>query len=137
MHPDTDAFINGLFRPCITSGQPMFLTLSAIHPSSPLPRPSRHIPVGNMKALNIAMDALIRANDKGWGAYIGIAPRRPGLNRWQRGTKGDLVALPALFIDIDEPTANTIPNLQNFALPPSCIVRSGHGLHAYYFLHQP
>ncbi len=136
MHPETDAFLRGLFGRCGQTGQPEYLTLTAIHPNGGIPTPSRHIPLTDKAALAEAIHRLGVANSQGWGAYITVAPRAANLGRWSRGGKGDLAELPALFIDADEPEGLVEP-LQCFPLPPSCLVNSGKGLHAYWFLRHP
>jgi hypothetical protein len=127
MYADTEAFIRGLFGRC---RQPAFLTLTAIHPDGNHPTPSQHISLGDGKLLAQALDKLVAANHVGWGAYIDIAPRKTNLGRWSRGGKYDLSELPALFIDIDDPHG-ALDRLLGFDLPPSCIVSSGRGYHAY------
>jgi hypothetical protein len=136
MYPETEAFLRGLFGRCGQAGQPEFLTLTAIHPGGGLSSPSRHVPLADKVALAEAMDRLLTANSQGWGAYITVAPRQANLGRWSRGGKGDLAELPALFIDADEPEA-VLEKLQRFPLPPSCLVSSGKGIHAYWLLRQP
>jgi len=79
---------------------------------------------------------LQNANAKGWGAYFGVATRVRNLGRWSRGGKTELAALPALFVDIDHPE-QALVHLAWFDLPPSCIVYSGRGYHAYWFLETP
>ncbi len=77
------------------------------------------------------------ANAIGWGAYFGLATRRPGLTRWQRGDMKTLVEVPALIADIDESPNVALPRVRAFPIPPSCIVSSGHGLHIYWLLDEP
>src|SRR5215510_8534135 len=136
MNAETETFIHDLFARCRTESQPLFLTFTAIHPDGDKPTPSRHVPLGNAVALQFALTRLRKANERGWGAYVGIAPRKKDLGRWARGGKGDLVCLPALFVDIDEPVL-ALPNLGWFDLPASCILHSGRGYHAYWFLDPP
>jgi hypothetical protein len=133
MHTQTLTFIHDLFARCDAAA---FITLTAIHPDGDKPTPSRHIPLGDNGALHRALMRLLRANRHGWGAYIAIAPRKRNLGRWGRGTRRDLLCLPALFVDIDDP-ADALRNLEAFELPPSCILKSGRGYHAYWFLDQP
>ena len=73
----------------------------------------------------------------GWGAYYGLATRRMGLTRWQRGDMNALVEIPAIIADIDEPPDSVLPQIQAFPLLPSCIVASGHGVHLYWALSGP
>jgi len=134
MHPNTSTFISSLFERC-KPGEG-FVTLTAIHPEGTHPTPSRHISIDDDRALERAIKRLSRANERGWGAYIGIAPRKQDLGRWSRGGRGDLLALPAVFVDIDNPDDLLFPLLR-FDLPPSCIVHSGHGYHLYWYLETP
>lgn len=90
-----------------------------------------------MNALRDALEDIDNANRLGWGAFVAIGLRRPGLNRWQRGRAEDVVALPAVFVDIDDPSVDTLTRLYQFNPQPSCIVHSGGGFHAYWWLEQP
>jgi len=84
-----------------------------------------------------ALRRLLDANQLGWGAYVAVGLRRPGLNRYRRGGLAEVVALPALFVDLDRHTLDAISGLRIFSPRPSCIVDSGGGLHAYWWLEQP
>jgi hypothetical protein len=135
MNPETDVFLHDLFAHCI-GPEKMFITLTAIHPSGVQPTPSRHIPLGNRRAIEDAWRYLLVVNERGWGAYLGIGTRRGNLGRWSRGGKSDLAVLPAVFADLDQPD-DALWRLTFFDLPPSCVVHSGHGYHAYWFLETP
>jgi hypothetical protein len=141
MNSQTLTFVQDLFARCSNTARsatsaPACVTFTAIHPDGDRPTPSRHLPLGDSAALQRALMRLLRANEHGWGAYIGIAPRKRNLGRWGRGTRRDLLCLPALFVDIDIPD-DALRDLETFELPPSCILKSGHGYHAYWFLGQP
>ncbi len=136
MHAETEMFLRDLFDRCAGLDLSACLTLTAIHPDGDRPTPSRHVPLGNLGALDRAVRRLAEANTRGWGAYFGVALRKTGLGRWARGGKGDLVALPALFADLDDPDSAPL-RLGWFALPASCVVHSGHGYHVYWFLKTP
>jgi len=73
----------------------------------------------------------------GWGAYYGLATRQSGLTRWQRGELKALVEIPALIADIDEPPEVALPRIRAFPILPTCIISSGHGVHAYWLLNEP
>src|SRR5258708_7284540 len=135
MQSETRLFFESLCGRC--PGQSAVITLSAIHPDGAHPTPSRHIPLMNPTLLDESLSTLFEANRQGWGAYVGIAPRKHPLGRWARGTKGDLATLPALFVDIDDPDEETFTRIRDFAFPPSMVVNSGHGLHLYYLLREP
>ncbi len=136
MNAETEMFLHDLYARCAGLEQAACLTLTAIHPDGDRPTPSRHVPLGNLGALDRAVRRLAEANTRSWGAYFGVALRKAGLGRWARGGKGDLVALPALFADLDDPDSAPL-RLSSFDLPASCVVSSGHGYHAYWFLETP
>ena len=48
--------------------------------------------------------------------------------------KADLLALPALFADIDRPPEAVLPQIRDFQPAPSCIIGSGRGVHLYFLL---
>ena len=133
MDLETATFIQDLFARCPMGS---YLTLTAIHPDGDRPSPSRHVPLGDWVSLERTVERLMRANERGWGAYIGVAPRTCDLGRWSRGGKSDLACLPALFADIDDPQ-NALVRLGWFELPASCVLESGRGYHAYWFLKMP
>jgi hypothetical protein len=136
LHADTEQFIDALYQSCPHDGPPVFLTFTAIHPDGQHPTPSRHVPLGNRRALDLALKRLEKANESGWGAFIGVAPRVRDMGRWSRGGRADLVSLPALFIDVDAPD-DLLFRLMRFDLPPSCVVSSGKGYHCYWYLKSP
>ncbi|HVO44592.1 MAG TPA: DNA-primase RepB domain-containing protein [Aggregatilineales bacterium] len=136
MHVETERFLQALFDNCQPHAEGTCLTLTAIHPDGVHPTPSCHVPLGNRAALERALDRLLVANRHGWGGYVGIAARRGGLGRWTRGGKEDLVALPALFVDMDDPGC-ALWHLTFFDLAPSIIVQSGRGYHAYWLFKTP
>lgn len=131
---DADNFLQWLFER-IPARNDQRLTLTAIHPNGTQPTPSRHIPLDNRIALHDALNALQGANQLGWGAYYAVGIRHAGLGRWRRGGITDVMLLPALYVDIDNPAFDlklpeTIPK-------PSCIVHSGGGFHLYWKLKTP
>ena len=127
---DAQVFLQTLFAPCHDG----YLTLTAIHPDGNHLTPSRHIPLHSDTALLTALMDLQRANQQGWGAFFGVATRCANLGRWRRGGQGDALALPAVFVDLDVPLNEALPRLRAHDPPPSCIVASGGGVHAYWFL---
>ena len=136
MRHERDRFFTALFGQCAAYREAC-ITLTAIHPDGKHPHPSRHIRVGERNALRDALRDLNDANRQGWGAFVAIGLRRPGLSRWQRGRAEDVIALPALFVDIDDPSADILMRLPQFNPRPSCIVHSGSGYHAYWWLKEP
>ena len=129
---DTHAFLTALYR---RSGG--YLTLSAIHPNRTQPTPSRHIPLADTPALEKGLLDLLAANRGGWGAVFSVATRRADLGRWHRGGSAELHHLPALFADIDRPPREALPRLRDTYPPPSAVVLSGKGIHAYWWMSEP
>ena len=113
------------------------LTLTAIHPDKRQRTPSRHISIRDESQLVESIDCLMKTNELGWGAYVGLATRQAGLTRWQRGGVSQIVELPALFVDVDLRSPQALVNLKRFTPTPSWIVHSGGGFHAYWLLDRP
>lgn len=130
-------FLRHLYGQCSDYRCTTHLTLTAIHPDGQHHTPSRHIPLNRPNILYDALRRLLDANQLGWGAYAAVGLRRPGLTRYRRGGLAEVVALPALFVDLDRHTLDAISGLRIFSPRPSCIVDSGGGLHAYWWLEQP
>lgn len=111
--------------------------MTTIHPDGKHGTPSRHIPLNQPDLLEDSIHRLLQTNQMGWGAYVAIGLRRKGLTRYRRGGVSDVVALPALFVDVDNPSKATLHQLQSIQPEPSCITFSGGGYHAYWWLHEP
>jgi hypothetical protein len=135
-HDERSAFFDALLARC-TDYRQACLTLTAIHPNGKHPTPSRHIRLDDAPALQDALERLDAANALGWGAYFAVGLRRYGLTRWKRGGAADVVALPALFVDVDDSSVESLIRLQYARPAPSCIVASGGGYHAYWWLNEP
>lgn len=74
----------------------------------------------------------------GTGVYFGVCTRKLGA---QRGGKENVAECPALWVDIDcakqgIPGADALQALEFLPFPPSVIVDSGGGLHAYWILEE-
>jgi hypothetical protein len=137
MSPEQIAFLEGLLGRCRAYRGEACLTFTALHPDGQPPYPSRHVRVGDTATLSATLDRLDEANRQGWGAYLAVGLRRRGLSRWRRGGIGEVVALPALFVDVDDPSVDALDRLRRFPIAPSCIVHSGGGYHAYWWLDEP
>jgi len=136
MRDERDAFFTTLLARCAPFTQAS-LTLTAIHPDGRHPHPSRHIQIGDAGTLRKALLDLDTTNQQGWGAFVAIGLRHPRLTRWQRGRAEDVLALPALFADVDDRSPDALSRLRGSQPTPSCIVHSGGGFHAYWWLEQP
>jgi hypothetical protein len=137
MHPDTLAFLDALYERCAALRSSARLTFTVIHPNGNSPTPSRHIALKDRAALLDTLQRLADTNRMGWGAYFAVGLRKPGLSRWKRGGAAEVVALPAFYTDIDDPSPATLVKLRGARLPPSVIVHSGGGYHAYWLLDEP
>jgi hypothetical protein len=133
---ERQAFFDALLARCTEYPQTC-LTLTAIHPDGKHSTPSRHTLLEDATGLHDALTRLDAANALGWGAYFAVGLRRPGLTRWKRGGAADVIALPALFADVDDPSIETLEGLRCAQPQPSCIVASGGGYHAYWWLEAP
>jgi hypothetical protein len=77
-----------------------------------------------------------RWSREGRGVYVCAGTLEAGSRR----NKANIIETPAAFTDIDYKSveqsseALALPCVQGARLRPSCIVRSGHGLHAWWFL---
>lgn len=111
------------------------ITLTAIHPAGHRRSPSRHIALQEAVLLKQSLKALKLLNEQGWGAFYSVGLRRKGLQRFQRGGISELIALPALFADVDDKSPQALSRLRE--LDASSIVFSGGGYHAYWFLKEP
>lgn len=137
MHPDTLAFLDALYERCASLRSSARLTFTVIHPDGQHRAPSRHIALDNRTVLLDTLQRLSDTNRMGWGAYFAVGLRKPGLSRWKRGGAAEVVALPAFYTDIDDPTPATLTKLRGARLPPSVIIHSGGGYHAYWLLDEP
>lgn len=111
--------------------------MTAIHPDGKYRTPSRHIPLDQPDALQDALQRLHAANEMGWGAFVAIGLRRRGLKRYRRGGADDLLALPALFVDVDDSSSTALKRLQDMRPAPTWITFTGGGYHAYWLLDEP
>ncbi|MBZ0292083.1 MAG: RepB family DNA primase [Anaerolineae bacterium] len=111
--------------------------MTAIHPDGQHRTPSRHIPLNQPGQLHDALQRLLAANQLGWGAFVAVGLRRRGLTRYRRGGERDLLALPAVFVDLDDPTSDALARLRDVCPTPSCITFTGGGFHAYWWLDEP
>ena len=107
MRDETSLFLRYLLARSDPFRQTTCLTFTAMHPDRSHPCPSRHVPLDDEEALNEFVEDLYAANALGWGGFVGVGLRRQALGRWRRGGTDDVAALPALFVDVDDPSADS------------------------------
>lgn len=89
-----------------------------------------------------------RSRDQNIYFGVGLLEGRPR-DRSSRGTEGEVVSIPGLWLDVDvagdgHKASNLPPTFEEaldliheFPFPPTLIVYSGGGLHAYWLFHEP
>lgn len=106
------------------------------------------LPLGE---INPDLPNVMEKNAQGYGCYIGVAVRgrkyepeqrisdktgRPYLH-YQRGKAIDATYITALWVDIDEPGEAGYTRAIGALVPPSIVVATGGGYHAYWLLTEP
>lgn len=88
------------------------------------------------KPQDVPLDKLRAGNQAGRNIYFGV-----GLRRKRGGKKGDVLAIPALWVDLDgkdfsQGKSEALAALDRLPadLSPSMVLDSGHGIHAYWLL---
>lgn len=64
--------------------------------------------------------------------FFGVCPREEKVGR-----KESVSYITALWVDIDRLPEEALKQVDSFEFQPSCVVSSGSGLHAYWFLREP
>ncbi len=132
--PEWRDFLRALY-----SGAPdeLYFELRCIHPTSGDAR-SFWSKVGDKRTLTNALNRATALNrEGGYGLYFA-----PCLRRDKQGKAEVAALLPALWVDLDcddQAARRTaaLAKLQAFNPPPSAIIDSGGGLHAYWLLTEP
>jgi hypothetical protein len=127
-------FLNALY-----AGAPdeLFFELRCIHPTTGDAR-SFWSKVGDKRTLTNALNRGTALNrDSGYGLYFA-----PCLRSQKQGKAEAAALLPALWVDLDcddDPARRgaALDRLHAFTPPPSAIIDSGGGLHAYWLLSEP
>ena len=137
---DTDRFIRGmLVRPgrslCRNAGVP-YITYTIIHAQKPDIR-SHTVPLDNINRSGYLEGMVTMNRTRNFHAYAGIGYRKTDLPPNRRGGKADVLALPALYIDIDNPDFDTVTERLSDVLRPTLLIASGGGFHAYWLLETP
>src|SRR5690606_38998683 len=112
----------------------LWLELRCIHPETGEVRSFWAQP-GNDKQRETIFEQANKLNDEGYGVYFA-----PCLRSEKKGNAASAELLPTIWIDIDGPEEHRqrdLERLQAFDPPPSVIVASGGGWHAYWLLNVP
>ncbi|MBK9745836.1 MAG: DUF927 domain-containing protein [Chloroflexi bacterium] len=124
------------FLRALYSGAPdeLYFELRCIHPTSGDAR-SLWSKVGDKRTLTNALNRATALNcESGYGLYFA-----PCLRSQKQGKAEVAALLPALWVDLDcdddaARRAEALAKLHTFSPPPSAIIDSGGGLHAYWLL---
>ncbi|MBE2267541.1 MAG: DUF927 domain-containing protein [Anaerolinea sp.] len=127
------------FLRALYSGAPdeLYFELRCIHPTTGDAR-SFWSKVGDKRTLTNALNRATALNrEGGYGLYFA-----PCLRRDKQGKAEAAALLPALWVDLDcgddsARRAAAMGKLTAFDQPPSAIINSGGGLHAYWLLSEP
>lgn len=141
MLPSAKAAISSWLRTLYPNGVPADTTVTAWS------RRTKHSEHCKPEDLINSVELL---SDAGHEVYYGVCARREGLGPSSRGNIGDCRAIPGFWLDIDlanqqaHAAQNLPPSLDDaleilasYEHPPTAIVDSGFGLHAYWLFDQP
>jgi Domain of unknown function (DUF927) len=127
------AFLKALY-----AGAPddLYLELRCIHPQTGEVK-TMWSQIGDKRTLTTAFRRADELNHDGYGIYFA-----PCLRSDKKGTAEAAALLPALWVDLDcdgdtARRADALERLHTFNPPPSGIIDSGGGLHAYWLLSEP
>ena len=131
-------FLDAIFGPALDNNAGVIVLWT--------PRAQAHA----LSNINEAATLALRWNTDRRDVYVGTCIYKPTLqnalrtNPRRRGKAADVIALVALWLDIDQKAENKVGGLQDPAafldklpLSPSVVVGSGHGLHAWWLLDEP
>ncbi len=84
-----------------------------------------------------AYDVCLNRSHNGWDCYLSPATLAHRVPKG-RGRKNDFLGSRALWVDLDVDDTHDkddlLAKVENWQIPPSAIVDSGHGLHVYWLL---
>lgn len=89
------------------------------------------------------LDLLAHYNDRdGYGIYVAACPRKSMAPRGRRGSVADVDTVVSFYAELDSvkdgrSVADDMAALEDSELPPSVMVKSGGGVHAYWLLDKP
>ena len=126
-------FITSLVK---NSPSDLYLELRCLHPTGGKPR-QLWAQAGNEKQMQQVLKRADKLNRQGFGVHFA-----PCLRNAKQGTAEYAASMPALWVDLDcedDPHRREVAlkRLHDFEHPPSMIVNSGGGWHAYWLLDEP
>lgn len=109
--------------------------------------PDKRTRVFNASRIQEMANAALGLSAAGQNVYFGVGTCAPGLGQYERPKADAVLSIPALWCDIDiagaghvssalPPDVAAAQSLLPSALPPSIIVHSGNGLHAYWLFNE-
>jgi hypothetical protein len=128
--PERSDFLRALY---VCAPDELYIELRCIHPVTGDAR-SCWSRIGDKRSLAAAFTRATALNHEGYGVYFA-----PCLRATKSGKAEAAALLPALWVDLDcddDPTrrAAALERLHTFNPPPSAVIDSGGGLHAYWLL---
>ncbi|RJR36926.1 MAG: DUF3987 domain-containing protein [Desulfobacteraceae bacterium] len=94
----------------------------------------RYLPSGKQDFLPMERAVALQSFPSGQDSYFGVATRNGG------GTKEHIIHIPGLWADLDfkqVPMEQAKENLKACPFPPSIVIDSGGGFHAYWIFREP
>lgn len=128
---DTARFLKALYGD-MPAG---YVEVRLLHRDSGIPTKKlyRPLPLGTVDER--ALLRLCCHNENGYNIYFQVAVE--GNNRIGHHGKADVLALSALWFDVDKADEQTEDRLLRLPNPPDILVKSGKGYHGYYLLPEP